>query len=246
MVMGRHSGKVRGLGIISVILIVVVSYTVFFYLQNTRENNIKNRLFDQQKQTQFKSTKALSEHISSDLDSVMTSLQGLANSAYLQNGLLSDRKTIRYLEDSYAQINTITDKLFVLDKTNTAKINLVTKGQQNFIGTDMSFIEWVRETQTEHKPAFSNGFVGLDGKYRIALAYPIINIETGEHFGLIGAVIPTEDSLPIMGIFMTSTPSFWWSLIQMQHYWRSVRARLWLERTFLEITHKILSITIRF
>jgi signal transduction histidine kinase len=192
MVMGRHSGKVRGLGIVSVILIVVISYTLFFYLQNTTENNIKNRLFDQQKQTQFKSTKALSEHISSDLDSIMTSLQGLANSAYLQNGLLSDSKTKRYLEDTYTQINTITDKLFVLDKNNTAKINLVTKGQQNFIGTDMSFINWVRETQTEHKPAFSNGFVGLDGNYRIALAYPIINRETGEHLGLIGAVIPTE------------------------------------------------------
>src|SRR5215218_8206292 len=116
MVMGRHSGKVRGLGIISVILIVVVSYTVFSYFQNTTENNIKNRLFDQQKQTQFKSTKALSEHISSDLDSVMTSLQGLANSAYLQNGLFSDIKTKRYLEDTYTQINPITDNLFILDK----------------------------------------------------------------------------------------------------------------------------------
>ena len=84
----------------------------------------------------------------------MRSLQGLAYSAYLRNGLLSDSKTKRYLEDTYTQINTITDKLFVLDKNNTAKINVVTKGQQNFIGTDMLFINWVRETQTEHKPAF--------------------------------------------------------------------------------------------
>jgi hypothetical protein len=46
--------------------------------------------------------------------------------------------------------------------------------------------------QTKHKPVFSNGYVGLDGNYRIGLAYPIVNREKGEYNGLIGAVIPTE------------------------------------------------------
>jgi hypothetical protein len=32
-------------------------------------------------------------------------------------------------------------------------------------------------------PAFSNGFEGRDGKYRIALTYPIVNRETGEYIG---------------------------------------------------------------
>jgi hypothetical protein len=49
MVMSRLSGKVKELGAISVILIVVTSYALFSYLQYTTENNIKNRLFDQQK-----------------------------------------------------------------------------------------------------------------------------------------------------------------------------------------------------
>ncbi len=190
--MSRLSGKVKELGIISIILIVVISYALFFYLQNTTENNIKNRLFDQQKQTQFKSTKALSEHISSDLDSIMTRLQGLANSVYLQNGQVSDHKTKRLMEESYYQINSTADRLFILDKNNVLKINLVPDGQESFIGTDISFIDWIRETHTEHKPVFSNGYVGLDDNYRIGLAYPIINRETGEYIGLIGAVIPTE------------------------------------------------------
>jgi hypothetical protein len=46
------SGKVKELGIISVIVIIVISYSLFFYLQNIIENNIKIRLFDQKKQRQ--------------------------------------------------------------------------------------------------------------------------------------------------------------------------------------------------
>ena len=56
MVMGQVSGRVQKLGIISIIVIVVASYVLFFYLQSMTENNIKNRLFDQQKQKQLDST----------------------------------------------------------------------------------------------------------------------------------------------------------------------------------------------
>ncbi len=192
MIIGQVSGKVKQLGIISIILIVVISYALFFYLQNITENNIKNRLFDQQKQKQLDSTKAISQHISSDLDSVMARLQGLANSVYLQNGLVSDNKTKRLMEDNYQQINSIVDRLFILDKNNIVKINLVPMGQKNFLGTNISYINWVRETQREHKPLFSNGYVGLDRNYRIGLTYPIINRENGQYIGMVGAVIPTE------------------------------------------------------
>ena len=193
MMMGQVSGKFKELGIISIILIVVASYTLFFYLQNITENNIKNRLFNQQKQ--LDSTKAISQHISSNLDSVMARLQGLANSVYLQNGLVSDNnnnKTKRIMEDNYQQINSTVDRLFILDKNNMVKINLVPVGQKNFLGANISYLSWVRETQTEHKPVFSNGYVGLDGKYRVGLTYPIINRETGEYIGIVGTVIPTE------------------------------------------------------
>jgi hypothetical protein len=176
-VMGQVSGRVKRLGIISIILIVGGSYALFFYLQNITENSIKNRLFDQQKQKQLDSTKAISQHISSDFDSVMARLQGLANSAYLQNGLVSDNKTMRLMEDNYQQINSITDRLFILDENNIVKINLVPTGQKNFLGTNISYLSWIRETQTQRKPVFSDGYFGLDGKYRIGFTYPIINRE---------------------------------------------------------------------
>ena len=62
-VMVQVSGTVKRLGIISIILIVSVSYALFFYLQNITENSVKNRLFDQQKQKQLDSTKTISQHI---------------------------------------------------------------------------------------------------------------------------------------------------------------------------------------
>jgi signal transduction histidine kinase len=192
MVMGQVSGRVRRLGIISIILIVIASYALFFYLQNITENNIKNRLFDQQKQKQLDSTKAISQHVSSDISSVMARFQGLANFAYLQNGLLSDNNTKRLLEENYQQINSITDRLFILDKDNIVKVNVVPPGQKNFLGTNISYLSWIRETQTQHKPVFSEGYLGLDGKYRIGLTYPIINRETGAYVGLVGGVMPTE------------------------------------------------------
>jgi hypothetical protein len=161
MVMSRLSGKVKELGTISVILIVVTSYALFSYLQYTTENNIKNRLFDQQKQSQFESTKALSEHISSDLGSVMARLPGLANSAYLQNGQVSDNKTKRLMEESYHQINSTADRLFILDKNNVLKINMVPDGQKSFIGTDISFIDWVRETRQNTSQYFQMAMLGL-------------------------------------------------------------------------------------
>ena len=186
------SRRFQKLGIICIILIVIASYAIFFYLQNITENNIQNSLFDQQKQRQLEATRSLSQHIGSDLDSIMIRLQALANSAELQNGLILDNRTTRLLEDSYQQMNSIVDKLFILDKNNIVKINLVPAGGKNFLGANVSHLSWIRETQTQRKPVFSNGYVGLDDKYRIGLACPIVNRETGQYVGMVGAIVSTE------------------------------------------------------
>ena len=187
------SRRVQKLGIISVILIVVASYALFFYFQNKTEGNIQNNLFDQQKQRQLEATKSISQHISSDLDSAMTRLQGLANSADLQNpSSWNSGSAKKLIEDNYQQVNSTIDKLFVLDKNNVVKINLVPPGQKNFLGSNVSYLSWIREAHTQLKPMFSNGYLGLDGKYRTGLAYPIINRETDQYLGIVGAIIPTE------------------------------------------------------
>ncbi|CAN5174595.1 hypothetical protein BH18THE2_BH18THE2_41760 [soil metagenome] len=181
--------------ILSVILIIAVSYGLFFYLQNNTERDIRNSLFEQQKERQIESTEALSRHIGSDLDSIMSKLQVLANSATLQEGGLSGDNTAKLLEEIYRQTNSITpvDRLFILDRNNTVTANIVPKGERTFVGTNVSDLDWVKEAD-KTKPFFSNGYVGLDGKYRLAITYPIVNNNnnnTGQYLGLVGAVIST-------------------------------------------------------
>ena len=188
------AGRQKEVAIIFIISTIVISYGLFFYLQNKTESNIRNSLFEQQKQRQMESTLALSRHISSDLDSIMARLQNLANSAYLQQGGLLSNKTKKAMEQMYAQMNNITkvDRLFILDENNIEMSGIVPKGEKAFVGTNFSYRDWVRETKGT-LPVFSDGFVGRDGKYRIAITEPITNIQTGKYEGLVGGLIPTKE-----------------------------------------------------
>ena len=189
--------KTKKIAIVSIALVLTVSYGLFFYLQTITENDIKNSLIQQQRQRQIESTKAISQNIGSDLDSIMARLQMLARSAELQGGQFSDNNTRTLLEEVYHQIIAITavDRLFILDKNNIVKMNIVPKGENTFVGSNVSALSWVKGATGDKKnsiPFFSNGYVGLDNKYRIVLTYPIIDKQTGEYFGLVGVAIPTE------------------------------------------------------
>ena len=59
---------------------------LIFYLQNATENDIKNSIIEQQRLRQIESTKAISQNIGLNLDSVMARLQMLASSVNLQQG----------------------------------------------------------------------------------------------------------------------------------------------------------------
>jgi signal transduction histidine kinase len=187
--------KTKELAIIFIIFIIVISYGLFFYLQNNTESNIRSSLFEQQKQRQIESTQALSRHISSDLDSIIARLQSLADSVYLQQGDLVGNKTETLMEQMYVQMNKITtvDRLFILDGNNIERNGLVPKGEGAFIGVNFTYRDYVRETKSNLMPVFSHGFVGRDGRYRIAITAPIINIETGKYEGLVGGLIPTTE-----------------------------------------------------
>ena len=187
--------KTKELAIIFIISIIVISYSLFFYLQNNTERDIRNSLFEQQKQRQIESALAISQHIGSDLDSIMARLQDLANSAYLQEDDLSSNTTKKSMQQMYVQMANITevDRLFILDKNNIVRSSLAPIGQEAFIGINFSYRDWIRDTKNTLMPIFSDGFEGRDGKYRIAITHPIINIKTGKYMGLVGALIPTTE-----------------------------------------------------
>ena len=191
-------GKTRKISVISIVLIVVISYGGFFYLQGDTENKIENSLFEQQKERQIQITKAISQHISSDLDSIMIRLKVLGDSVSGQQGDLSSNNTKRIMNDTYFQINKIAsaDRLFILDKDdNVAAINITSKEKNAFLDstTKLSNTNWIRETKSKLLPIFSNGLKGEDGKYRIAISYPVVNKYSTRYMGMVGALLPAVD-----------------------------------------------------
>jgi signal transduction histidine kinase len=187
--MNLLSGRIKKIGVISIILIVVISYGLFFYLQTITESNIRASLFEQQKMQQIGSTKDISQHIGSDLSLVMNMLDGLANSIYLQQGDLSSYETKKLIEEKYIQFNTTVNRLFVLNKEDVVTISLAPKRSDIFVGADYSVRDWVKETRSTLRPVFSDGFE-RQGVYRIFITYPIINRTSAEYLGLLGTSIP--------------------------------------------------------
>ena len=80
-------------------------------------------------------------------------------------------------------------------------MNIVPEGQPSFIGRNVSYLDWVNETKDTMLPQFSDIFMGVDNRYRIAVTHPIIvNSSNGTNYiGLVGAVLPTNEMFGYYG-----------------------------------------------
>jgi signal transduction histidine kinase len=187
--------KRKEIVIASTIIIIAVSYFLLFFQQNIAEQNIRDSLFLAHRNNQIEVTKGISEHISSDLRLVTSILQGLSESSYLQQGELYGDRVGNLMGERFNQINNISkiDGLFIADRNNIITYNKVSEGQRSFVNTDISFRDYVRETKSTLSPVFSNGFRGIDGTYKIALTFPIINRDSKEYIGMVGVEIPSVD-----------------------------------------------------
>ncbi len=191
--------RIYKIGILSVITIVIFSFALFYFIQTVTENSVRSNLLAEQIDRQRTATRSLSQHIGSDLTLVMTVLDGLTNSIYLQQGEIYSEKAKSVMEDKYETINDkkyktineIIDKIFVLDNNDVVTAGLSEAGANQYLGADFSQREWVKEARRDLKPVFSKGFE-RQGIYTIYIAVPIINQENNQYMGLIGASIPTE------------------------------------------------------
>jgi hypothetical protein len=68
------------------------------------EDSIKQSLFEQQRHRQLDSNKAVSQHIVSDIGSILANLKIVANSVYVQQGNLTGNKTEQILGEVYKVI----------------------------------------------------------------------------------------------------------------------------------------------
>lgn len=191
--------RIYKIGILSVITIVIFSFALFYFIQSVTESSVRSNLLAEQIDRQRTATRSLSQHIGSDLTLVMTVLDGLTNSIYLQQGEIYSEKAKSVMEDKYETINDkeyqtineIVDKIFVLDNNDVVTAGLSQAGANQYLGADFSQREWVKEAKRDLKPVFSKGFE-RQGIYTIYIAVPIINQENNQYMGLIGASIPTE------------------------------------------------------
>ena len=94
--------------IVSIVVIITVSFAFFFYFHHQTEQSIREGLIEQQKQNQEDNTRALAQHIRSDMDSIMARLQGMSHSIYLQQGDLTSDNTESLLKSYYLQLNSST------------------------------------------------------------------------------------------------------------------------------------------
>lgn len=190
MVKNLFFGREKEVGIVLIISIIVASNGLLFSLQNALEVELRMTTFERQRDLQLQSTKEIAQHIESDVTLVLSMLNGLANSLYLQQGDLGSERTTRLLEETYARSNLTIDRLFVLNNDDIMVASLASRPSEFFLGEDFSFRSWVKETRSSLSPVFSGYFERI-GIYREFITYPIISRETGEYFGMVVTSIPT-------------------------------------------------------
>ena len=187
------SSKLMYIGVISVIIIAVASYGLFFYFQRVNEKSIRESIFEQELERQINSTKSVSQHIGSDLRLVTSMLQDLADSLYIQNEMLSGDNVSNLLEEKFNQLNSVTkvDSLLITDNEGVITTHKASVGMKTFVNIDISSNDYMKQTMDSLQPVYSNGFTGIDGKYRIVITYPITSVEDGHYIGTVVANLPT-------------------------------------------------------
>ena len=182
-------------GVIGVIIVGGVTFGVLNLVQNVTNANIRQSLFEQQKQRQIETTRSLAQHVGSDMDSTLSKLEALSNIAQLQHGELSSIATRQAAQEYFQKINeaTLADNLYVIDRNGLVAVNIAKSPVRIFERANLSSSSYVQHTLSQKTFVLSDGYQGLDGKYRISLTYPIINRENGNLVGIVSASLPTVD-----------------------------------------------------
>ncbi len=189
--------------IIVAILIVIIPISLYLYFQQETESSIRNSIYEQQKQNQMDASKAIATHLESDIELILSRLQGLASSPSIMNWDSRSNPTITLLKDYYRIINSSTpvDRLFLNDRSGVSVLDIAPLNTTNYAGINFSFRDWVNQTKNTLSPVISDTFLGMDDKNRIAMTYPIIIKNSSGSFynGLVGVVIPVNEFFNFYG-----------------------------------------------
>jgi signal transduction histidine kinase len=167
------------------------------FLQNFTESTVRNNIYDQQIARQEEVTNSISQSISSDLGILISVLDGLANSDLLQSGDFASNETSKLIDDKLQRYGAEINDIFLLDRNNMVTLampgpNTTTDDTDLKAGDDLSQRQWVKDTKTKTEaPYFSGGFE-RQGVYKIFITFPVLDRETNERLGIVGASISTS------------------------------------------------------
>ena len=180
--------------LILIIIIVLSSLGLFFFLQTTTEENIKKSIFNKFKDNEMESTHIIAEHMASDLQSIMLILQGIVDLVSVQSPGAFEENFNKILNEKFSNINKITEVngIYFLNNKNIIKYEVLSEPNQSLIDTDLSNRNYIKQMNQSLKPTFSNGFIGTDDIYRIALIVPVLSNDSSSYVGAVQVTIPTE------------------------------------------------------
>ena len=187
--------KIQRRNILVIVLLILFgsTYVIYFVIQQNTETEVRQSLLFADEQDQEQDARFIGLNIESDLKQIKNTLDGLANSQTVQSLPLTSNDTERLMQQRYDQFNSTIDRLFLINKTGMVVAAIAPPGEDEFLGSNLSKrADWVQETMLTEKPVFSNGYVGLDGKFRIGITVPIVNSTTNEFEGLFDAVVPVN------------------------------------------------------
>lgn len=182
--------RFRTLGILAVVLVSAVSIGLYVYFQAATREEIRTAVFERHKDAQIEATSRMAGHIGTDLNLIVNTVEGLANSYYLQRSDFSSQNAKALIKEKYDELSPKVSSLLILDSDNIVAVSHAPPLAETFLSADFSQRQWVVETRASGKPLYSDGFE-RQGIYRIFISYPVISKETQEFLGIIAVSIPT-------------------------------------------------------
>ena len=187
---------------------------MFIYLQSLHEENISNRLLQEQKARQELLVQSITQNIGSDLDRSLQRIKALSETLRLSiplgHDLLNQTQTV------FSDIRSIApfDELFIVYRdgtgirmlggsvNNTSKSFAVTSF--NITNSEKVFRSFIQDSFAEKRTQLSSGY-NIDGKWKVAITVPIFDFSRNGYVGLIGISIPTLDLVERYGNVLDTT-----------------------------------------
>jgi len=168
-----------------IIIAVIASFSIMLYSYEEAEENLKEILLQNQIELQYGANKAIKMSIESDLNLLAHELRDIAQ-YYQTNTYLINDQSKAIIQQQFDEINKITPTKTFFETDGEFKIIYNINGDKNSpIGLNLSNQPYVQEIKQTMKPSFSSGTIGLDGRFQITVAYPVID-KNNDLQGIIG------------------------------------------------------------